>query len=185
MELNWAQQPLPVVVTDLPSSGWSSEAVTTLIISGVAIVLSAIALVWQIFSWRRSGSRTIINADSGISWGGMGTFEIMSFAVSNRGRAPTQVSSVDFVRAGGKGTVTFFPDAFLQGKFPLDLQPGRQETLVVRLDELARICADNHINPSELKPRARSGHGDVTGKTTSLLVRRLRELVAKSREEER
>ncbi|WP_291474285.1 hypothetical protein [Corynebacterium sp.] len=177
MELNWAQQAIPIEVTELPSTGWSSEAVITLVISGVAIVLSAFALVWQVVSWRRSGPRITVQADSGISIGPMGTFEILTFTVSNEGRASTQVRTVDFVRSDGEGMIAIFPEAFLDKKPPLDLQPGFQETLVLRLDAIAKTLSEKGISPQSLVPRARSGHGDVTGKSTPLLVKQLEKLV--------
>lgn len=179
MELNWAQRAIPVEVTELPSTGWSSVTVMTLIVSVLAIILSAVALGWQVYSWKHNGPKTKISADSGIAFGPLGDFEILSFSVSNKGRASTQISSVDFLRSDGGGIVALFPTAFMQGSFPIDLKPGQQESLLVRLDEVARICAENRIDPAILEPRARSGHGDVTGKSTDRLVRRLKSLTAR------
>lgn len=74
---------------ELPGTG---PVILTLCVSILALVVSAIALGWQVVSWRRSGPRVRVTSKSGFA-----TSEpFVSIEITNAGRLATEIRQIAY-----------------------------------------------------------------------------------------
>lgn len=141
---------------------WTGPVVLSLIISTCALMGAAISIGWQIYTWRHNGPRVTVKAQHGVTWGPMGRHDLISITATNGGRADTMVHQFGFKLPNGQIFVEF--ESYLKPvELPAELGAGGEVSYFFSRERLQRAAAENNLEPQDLQPFVRSGHGEVVG----------------------
>lgn len=105
------------------TSPWTGPVILTLCVSVLALAVSAIALRWQVISWRRSGPRVRVTSKSGFA----AADPFVSIEIANAGRLATEISHMAFQlsRLDDWKQVLMFRDVLRDlVTMPVQLAPG-------------------------------------------------------------
>lgn len=129
--------------------------------SGVAIVMSVIALVWQVISWRRSGPGVSVAARAGAA----GTGEsVVVIEAKNSGRLATEIQGCGFDLPSGRQIVRLV-DFFGQPlQLPAQLAAGGEVNFHLHAPDVAIPLAAERVTSEGVRAFVRTGHGRINGK---------------------
>ena len=119
----------------------------TLVIACAGVALAAGSLLWQAFTWRRSGPRIVVHAShGGIYRDGEGGRRTVAVHAVNKGRFPAQV--VGWAVIFEDGVIFQFPSSLPESSStPLTLAPQHQATWYADWDDLRKTTKD----PSQIR----------------------------------
>ncbi|GAA3840379.1 hypothetical protein [Streptomyces chiangmaiensis] len=139
----------------------------TLVISACALGVSVIALIWQFISWLRNGPVIKVSTHYAIAViaGNLAPGDYLAIAATNRGRAPTMITSWGLLLPGNVTTAS--TSALLPGVEPLPhrLDPYAEASWYIEHEELDGICRTRGITRGQIRPLVIvSGQGRKVGK---------------------
>lgn len=144
------------------TSPWTGPVILTLCVSVLALVVSAIALGWQVISWRRSGPRVRVTSKSGFA----AAEPFVSIEITNAGRLATEISQMAFQlsRLDDRKQVLMFRDVLGDlVTMPIRLAPGATVSKMFAAAAVLEVLDSNGFAGSEARPYAITGHGRTEG----------------------
>lgn len=144
------------------TSPWTGPLVLTLCVSILALVVSAIALGWQVISWRRSGPRVRVTSKSGFA----ASEPFVSIEITNAGRLATEISQIAFQlsRLDDQKQVVMFRDVLGDlVTMPIPLPPGATVSKMFAAGAVLEVLDSNEFAATEARPYAITGHGRTEG----------------------
>lgn len=141
-----------------------------LCVSILALVVSAIALGWQVISWRRSGPRVRVTSKSGFT----ASEPFVSIEIANAGRLATEISQITFQlsRLDDRKQVLMFRDVLGDlVTMPIPLPPGTTVSKMFAAGEVLEVLDTNGFAATETRPYAITGHGRTEGDQIDLRSR--------------
>jgi hypothetical protein len=128
--------------------------------SGVALIVSIAALVWQVISWRRSGPRVRVAARAVVAGTGA---RLIAIEVRNSGRLATEVQNCGFDLPSGRHIVCPYDFQGQPLQFPAQLPPGGEVNFYLAPPALARPLAEEGVTGEGVCAYVRTGHGRING----------------------
>jgi hypothetical protein len=144
------------------TSPWTGPVILTLCVSVLALVVSAVALGWQVVSWRRSGPRVRVTSKSGFA----GTEPFVSIEITNAGRLATEISQMAFQlsRLDDRKQVLMFRDVLgALVTLPMPLAAGATVSKMFAAGAVLEVLDSNEFAGTEARPYAVTGHGRTEG----------------------
>lgn len=135
-------------------------AVTALVMSILAVVLSAVSIAWQAWSWRRSGPVLRVTAAASV----VGTSDddvehFVSVTVANTGRAAATVEGWGFNLRNGGDYVVLRPPPF-SARVPTRIEPHASATFFVGADGLRQRIIEAGVAFEDVRPFVRTAAGE-------------------------
>lgn len=138
----------------------------------IGTILGVVSLAWQVAAWKMSGARLSVCFVLGMPIRSRGSGSIddhLGIKVTNRGRISTRISGVSCRLPSGKQFV-LITDAFDQIHFPREIHPGESVTAYFEVGAIEHALAEKGLpETTRLKPQVSSGHGDVRGRSITLV----------------
>lgn len=144
------------------TSPWTGPVILTLCLSVLALVVSAVALGWQVISWRRSGPRVRVTSKSGFA----AAEPFVSIEITNAGRLATEISQIAFQLSGldDQNQVLMFRDVLGDlVTMPVPLAPGATVSKMFAAGAVLEVLDTNGFAGTEARPYAITGHGRTEG----------------------
>jgi hypothetical protein len=140
---------------------FGSLEIITLVIAVVGLVLSIVALAWQIMSWRLTGSVVRVVVSHGLGVGGSWP-QLVAIEAMNVGRTPVSVHGWGFRLPDGR---TLWPAVGHRGSWagpavPLTLDPGHSASWQVDAKSIRATLMDEALPNAELRGFVNLGTGE-------------------------
>lgn len=131
-------------------------AVTALLMSILAVVLSAVSIAWQAWSWRRSGPVLRVTTAASVAAVSDDHVEhFVSVSVANTGRAAATVEGWGFRLPNGMDYVVLRPPPF-SAQVPMRVEPHASATFLVGADELRHHIIKAGVAFKDVRPFVRT-----------------------------
>jgi hypothetical protein len=143
----------------------------TLGIALLSLAVSAVALAWQVVSWRRSGPHLKVGTTWGIAGAPPHGLWFISIQVKNGGRLGTEISQLGFrlSRREAHQQIVAMDDAFGQPiRLPISVGPGTSASVMYSVPGLKGALRDAQVSGKGARPFVDTGHGRKLGKRIHL-----------------
>lgn len=164
----------PVQTVPVQGTGSTQGVSWSLVVSGLAFLVSLGSLLWNAVSWWRSGAR--IKLQISTAKDDLGNPHLL-VAVANAGRVGTHISYCAIGRKAGSDKEVFGLKPYRREEMPVSLEPGKEVLFSVSFSMLGHALKDPNLNLAPSKVAAMTGHG-VFYKRIPKRVRRELGLVA-------
>ncbi len=129
-------------------------------VSYLGAATGILSLLWQIVSWRRSGSRVRVASKHALpilprgpdSW-------YLTVEARNAGRLAVTVDSWGFSMGRRRGNIVPLRHEPWFDRVPLRLEPGASATFGMPADEVRRLAQEQGVSLAQLKPWVSLGDG--------------------------
>lgn len=150
-----------------PPIVWTGPVIAALVLSVLALLVSISSILWQIYSWRRTGPRVTVRAQHAFLAPYAGDLvPMVSITATNKGRSSTQVQGFGF-RVKGKSDLVSPASYLAPLDLPADLSVGGEVTYYY-YDPAALVRESREKGLGRLRPFVRTGHGRTYGKPLKL-----------------
>lgn len=124
----------------------------TIAISVMALLIAVSSLIWQVFSWRHSGPRVRVRGCRGVMYDkDKNENHYVAVVASNKGRSSTYVQNFGLTDGNIWMEFNSLPTNDEFAESPALLEPGYQQVRGVKMEEVARFCNTNRIEPEKLQ----------------------------------
>ena len=147
---------------------WTPPVILSLCISGLAFVMSGVALGWQIISWRRSGPRVEVARIQGIGATAEGMWFI-GVRARNSGRLGTTAQQFGFQLPKGQVITSLYDWLRQPIQLPMDLPPGGDASVMYSVQGVQEALAQLPAKTArkKVRPFVTTGHGRFEGKKST------------------
>ncbi|MGI5214962.1 hypothetical protein [Plantactinospora sp. CA-290183] len=128
------------------------------VLSIIAIVMSAASLLWQVVSWRRSGPVVTVTVAQSLAAFPTGAEWFTSVTARNTGRAPITVTGWGFQTPDGGSVVQLRPVAWAS-PVPYRLEPGSEGSWLMATDDVQGTSAERGVRYQDLRAFVRLADG--------------------------
>jgi hypothetical protein len=153
------------------STAWTGPVILTLCIAVLSFAVSAVALTWQVVSWRRSGPRLAVRTKWGFAGSPPDAVWFISIEVKNSGRLGTEVDHVGFQlsRRQARRQIVAMEDVLgLPIRLPIALAPGASARVMYSVPGLLGALRRERVSGKRARPYVDTGHGRRLGKRIHL-----------------
>lgn len=135
-------------------------AVAALVVSIVALVVSLLALGWQVYSWRRSGP--VVTVETQWAWDlrDIEGSEMLTITARNVGRLPVQIREFSF-RTPTDWKFVLWKPMPISDSIEEPLVPGHECTHYFSAAWIRERCVEKEVRLDALRPQVRLGTGKV------------------------
>lgn len=150
---------------------WTGPVILTLCLALLSLVVSAVALTWQVASWRRSGARLKVKTKWGIAGSPPAGVWFISIEATNSGRLGTEIGQLGFQVSKREGRKQIVAPEDVLGRpihLPISLGPGASESVMYSVPGLQDALRSEHLSGKGARPFVDTGHGRKLGKRIHL-----------------